>query len=84
MIRVYLYSIEEYGILEARRLYINKTIWKLNKDALIKDHSYNLEQVMNMIFTYVATCKNITILKLSNHQNHQCDYRDHYVAPATE
>jgi hypothetical protein len=56
-VRVYLYRLKRYGVLEARRLYINKTIWKLNKDALIKDHSYTLEQVMNMIFTYVATCK---------------------------
>jgi hypothetical protein len=56
-VRVYLYRLKRYGILEARRLYINKTIWKLNKDALIKDHSYTLEQVMSMIFTYVATCR---------------------------
>jgi len=56
-VRVYLYRLKRYGVLETRRLYINKTIWKLNKDALIKDHSYTLEQVMDMIFTYVATCR---------------------------
>jgi len=56
-VRVYLYRLKRYGILETRRLYINKTIWRPNKDALIKDHSYTLEQVMDMIFTYVATCR---------------------------
>jgi hypothetical protein len=35
-VRVYLYRLKRYGVLEARRLYINKTIWKLNRDALMR------------------------------------------------